>query len=160
MKRSEYLLPWAVLWLPVVVVASILISIGSVKILRAKPPAPPSLLGPVPQTFLASLDVSPEDLKSKTVFELTGINPFVIKDKPPEPPKLLVEQVPVPKERVRISAVFVIDGRRVCLVNGSLHREGSSILHRGVITGIDTNTVKIRVGNEEKIVFVGQDFEI
>lgn len=161
MKRSEYLLPWAVLWLPVVVVACILLTVGGVKVFKTKPPKLTSLLGPVPQTFLASLDGSFEELAPKTNVRLTEINPFAFReDKPPELPKQSVEQIPKPKEKVRVGAVFVVNGSKVCLLNGSPYREGSNILQKGVITGIDTNKVKVRVGDEERVVLVGEDFEI
>ncbi len=64
------------------------------------------------------------------------------------------------KEKIRLTGVFIVNGKKMCIINGVSYREGGSIYDRGIVTYIGVKGVVIRVNDEQKNLLVGQEAEI
>lgn len=157
MKRLDVMLPWFVLWLPAFIITAAVVGLVGIKLFRTPTSPLPSIVGSVPQVALASLEI-PRTTQSPD-YSLQE-SPFTYK------PPVYIGQTQVelpsatPREKVRVSGVFMVNGGKVCIINGMPYREGGSISQRATIARIDLKQVTIRIGNEEKVLSVGQDSEI
>jgi len=163
MERLRVYLPWLVIWLPAMAVIVLMGTTGVINLLYKKPPSFPSLVGEIPRVSLASLEEQVPKLRSQG-YDIAETTPFTVYE-PKEAKKVPEPQIePSPKqiikEKIRLSGVFTVNGSKICLINGMVYREGSSLYERGIVSYIGLNNIVIRVGNEEKTILVGQETEI
>jgi len=163
MERLRVYLPWIAVWLPAPAVIAGMGTMGVLKLLHERPPSFPSLVGEIPRTSLVSLEEQAPKVISQS-YDIAKTTPFTA-DEPKETAKTSELQIEpnhkqLIKEKIRLSGVFTVNGSKICLINGMIYREGSSIYERGVISYIGLNNIVIRVGNEEKTIMVGQETEI
>ncbi|MEJ5299993.1 MAG: hypothetical protein WHS38_03295 [Thermodesulforhabdaceae bacterium] len=157
MERFRSILPWIVIWLPAAAVVVVFGIVGAIRLLYAKPPTFPSLVGSIPQTSLAVVEEK-ETQPRQYVYDTAKKTPFIV-DVTVEAAKI-PESAQHPKERIRLTGVFVVNGNKMCLINGTSYREGNNIYQRGTVAHIGLDNVIIRVNNEEKTLLVGQEAEI
>ncbi len=153
-RRLEQLFPWVFLWLPVLLALGVPFFLV-VQGMRSMPQTPRSIVGEIPAVPLSVLTVPspvpmelPEDQRG-------GYNPFL----PPAPSHISGEEVP-PRERIALSSVFILEGRRLCLINGAPYGEGESV-GRVVVKRIEPGGIVVqRSDGEEVFVEVGAETDI
>lgn len=160
MERLRVYLPWIAVWLPALAVIAGMGTMGVLKLLHERPPSFPSFVGEIPRTSLASLEEQAPKVISQS-YDIAKTTPFTAENatKTSEP-QIEPNHKQLIKEKIRLSGVFTVNGSKICLINGMIYREGSSIYERGVVSYIGLNNIVIRVGNEEKTIMVGQETEI
>ncbi|MCX7823432.1 MAG: hypothetical protein N2260_08335 [Syntrophobacterales bacterium] len=158
MKRLEHVLPWLVLWLPFMTLTACL-ALGILEVFKSKPPAPPIIVGQIPQVFFPHLETVQSNKEIEIQREKSIANPFLMRKE--QPISIVPQESPiVSKEKVRVSSVFIVNGHKLCLINGMPYKEGNNLLQKATIIHIDTHKVKIRIGDEERVLLVGKDSEI